>query len=93
MYIKRICWTITIVIMLLFVTTNVHSIVERAYSTANRDAAIAAVNGGEAEFTNVQTIKSVGNTIDGLFYLFYISILAWGGVRIYRTMMVKSVVE
>jgi len=61
---------------------GVRGIVERSYSTVNRKAAIATVNGGEVEFANVQTAKEAGKMIDGIFILAIIGIAITGAFHV-----------
>ena len=82
--IKSIAPTIIMVIIVLAILTHFHSIAERIYSQANRNAAIATLNGGEAEFAAQQVVKSGGEVINGSFYLAIFGVLMFSGVRIYR---------
>jgi uncharacterized membrane protein YjgN (DUF898 family) len=84
MKIGSLVTTLVMVVIALAILTHIHSIVERAYSQANRNAAVSTLNGGESEFAAQQVVKSSGQAIDGIFYLAILGVLAIGGIRIYK---------
>lgn len=81
--IRNIVLTVVIAVVLLATTKRIHSVAERAYSTVNRDAAIATVNGGDAEFVNVETAKVGGKMVDGIFYIVCFAIVLVGGRKVW----------
>ena len=83
-HMQKISIVLILVVVILAVLSQIHIIVERAYSLANKEAAIATVNGGDYEFAVQQGVKSGGKLINGSFILAYCVVIIIGGTYTYK---------
>lgn len=86
-YMGKIVRAILLVVIGIAILSHIHGIVERSYSAANRDAAIATVNGGNHEFAAQQVVKSGGQGLNELIGFGYACIILLGGISITRNVI------
>jgi len=83
-YIRKLFWSFVVTFVALWIVSQLQTNFERAYSVAQRDAAVATLNGGNEAFVGQQIVNTGAHAVATVFTVGYLIIFFFGSLMIYK---------